>query len=624
MLKVAALATASALALVWLAATEFRPAPLRAQPSAAPPAPPRNPERNAYWGDLHLHTELSSDAFVLMGTRVGPEDAYRFASGETIAYLGAPIRRRWPLDFLAVTDHSEKLGVVQRTVEGGGALGDASTVAALQRGSVKSAPAQKALFEALDRPANRPYRDQAMADAWEREKAAANRYYRPGRFTTFLAYEYTAMKDGANLHRNVIFRGDAPAPFTSDDSADPADLWRYLQKIRAEGFEALAISHNANASNGLMFDWTTLDGRPIDRAAAALRIANEPLTEIAQNKGQSETVPELSANDEFANYEVFEQLLISPTKSNPGGSYVRDALSRGMLIQQRVGVNPYKLGFVGDSDFHSGLSTSSQADYAGEIGRANLGGGKPDDFRARAALGQTDNPDAFHGFAQVITTAGGITGVWAESNTREDIYAALRRRETFATSGDRIRVRFFGGWSLPSDLFSRPDWVKQAYALGVPMGSDLPLANRQAAPRFAIEAVKDPDAANLDRVQVIKVWVDHGHRHEQVFDVAWAGGRRLDPKTGKLQPIGDTVDLKTGQVSNTIGTAQLQTIWTDPSFKPGEQAAYYVRVLEIPTARWSTLLAIEHKLPFARGVPLTEQQRAWSSPIWYAPPGSRS
>ncbi|WEK46241.1 MAG: DUF3604 domain-containing protein [Candidatus Andeanibacterium colombiense] len=573
-------------------------------------------DREAFFGDLHLHTTNSFDAYVLMGTKTTPDDAYKFARGDTIQYLGQPIRRSEPLDFLAVTDHSENLGVfnqlddpksefslseVGKLARQGGYENFIKLVVMLQSGTKLGGSAE-----------------QVSASTWQRNIQAANANYQPGKFTTFIAYEWTSMPSGQNLHRNVIFRGNtAPNPFTSQDSRDPQDLWTWLSKIRGQGYEALAIPHNANASNGLMYDWNTLSGRPIDEAYAQLRLANEPLAEVAQNKGSSETHPALSGNDEFANYEIFDKLLIGNAPSKPGGSYWRDALGRGLVIGGKIGVNPYKDGAVGGSDLHSGLSVSSAQEYGGAA-NANLGGGKLDKARAAQEIGQGAQPAAL-GLNTVVLSPGNLTGVWANSNTREDIYAAFRRKETFATSGSKLKVRFFGGWDFAPTLLKQADWVRSAYGSGVPMGSDLPAAKGGKAPSFVVEAVKDPNGGNLDRLQVIKVWLENGKQQERVFDVAWSGKRAVDPKTGKLPAVGNTVNLKTGRYTNSIGAAQLSTVWTDPSFKADQAAVYYVRVLEIPTPRWSTLRSIEFGLPLSKDVPPTLQQRGWTSPIWYTP-----
>jgi hypothetical protein len=601
-----------------------------------------SPLREAFYGDLHLHTSYSLDAYLIGAAKIDPDQAYRFAKGEAVTYLGQSVRRREPLDFLAVTDHAENIGVLNELEDPGSVFSSSEVGRAIRRQlEVVTTPDGHRDFSRSGTPPGEAdpiddlWRDYVGAKrnrlpedlkaepmaAWAREIDFANRNYQPGKFTTFIAYEWTAAPNAANLHRNVIFRGDsAPYPFTSFDSKDPQDLWDWLDAIRKRGFEALAIPHNGNASNGLMYDWI---GAPeyMDRAYAQQRQANEPLSEIAQNKGASETHPLLSPNDEFANYEIYDFLeQYRHQVGRPQGSYLRDALSAGLVLQRRLGVNPFKYGFVGGSDLHSGLSVGAQADYAGSHWTANLGGGRPPKEQVAKGLAGPDAQGTESGGLLLKTTAGNLTGVWAESNTRESIYAALRRRETFATSGTRLRFRFFGGWNLPRNLLEQKNWIASAYAKGVPMGSDLPaLPANAGSPVFAIWAVKDPNGGNLDRVQVIKVWEDGGRQKEQVYDVAWSGNRQRDPKTGQLPSVGNTVDVNTGKYANTIGAVELMVLWTDPGFNPHHAAAYYLRVLEIPTPRWSTLLAARYGLSPPKEFPAAEQQRGWSSPIWYTP-----
>jgi hypothetical protein len=598
------------------------------------------PDRHAYFGDLHLHTSYSFDAYILFGAKVTPEEAYRYAKGETVTYLGEPIHRSTPpLDFLAVTDHSENIGVFNTLEDPNSELSRSDIGKEVKREGLESFW-KIAKLQTSGKPLPGVDTHKAAESAWQREMDAANRNYQPGRFTTFIAYEWTSMPDGQNLHRNVIFKGDhAPNPFTAVSSVKPEDLWAFLENIRKQGYEALAIPHNSNASNGLMFDWVDSHGRPIDQAYAQLRADNEPLAEISQNKGASETHPSLSPTDEFAGFEFYDHLLISPQKSKPGGSYVRDALGRGLEIATRTnGVNPYKYGVVGASDFHNGLSDSAEQAFVGTFGAVDPTRKLPDveGFQQRleavkkAMAGSGPKPATPDAKASTETTpadpsqslyengSGNLTGVWAEQNTRESIYAALRRKETFATSGTRLKLRFFGGWSYPSGLLSGRDWVKTAYSEGVPMGGDLP-SGSGPAPQFALWAIKDPDGANLDRLQVVKVWLRDGRHVEKIFDVALSNGRKVDPATGKAPPVGNTVDLKKGTYQNTIGAAELSALWRDPEFDPATPAVYYLRVLEIPTPRWSTLLAVKRGQPLPAGVPATIQERGWSSPIWFTP-----
>jgi hypothetical protein len=574
-----------------------------------------NPLRQAYFGDLHLHTSYSLDTYLGGAMGVDPDTAYRFARGETVDYMGQPLRRREPLDFLAVTDHIEGLGVANELDDPQSSISGSAVGKALRAvvDAMTGADGRVDVENLLDKP--RDYDDllavsqayawgrknelpeelrPASTAAWTREVDFANRNYRPGNFTTFIAYEWTSAADGANLHRNVIFRGNsAPDPFTAWDSRHPEDLWDWLDAIRKQGFEALAIPHNGNASDGLMFAWLDSASGYIDRNYAERRQANEPLSEISQNKGTSETHPLLSPNDEFADYEIYDYMEGDRRHpGRPGGSYLRDALGRGLVLQREVGINPYKYGFAGASDLHSGLSVSAQADYGGSYYRPNIAAGRPSQAEAASIL--TVGSRRVEQNRQ--TTAGSLTGVWAESNTRESIYDALRRRETFATTGTRLKVRFFGGWGLTEKMLQDENWVQAAYQRGVPMGGDLSVRPQGAgAPAFVIWAIKDPAGANLDRLQVIKVWEDGGSQKERVFDVA------------------------RGIYANSTGSAELTGVWQDPDFDPGQFAAYYVRVLEIPSPRWSALLAAEAGRPVPGDVPAKIQQRGWTSPIWYTP-----
>ena len=563
-------------------------------------------DRQAYYGDLHLHTSYSFDAYVLFGAKVDPDAAYRFARGESVDFLGGTAKRNEPLDFLAVTDHSENIGVFNSLDDPNSEFSKSEVGKAFKANPVKTFfdSILSGTFASGKLLAGVNNAKELSQSAWQREIEAANRNYRPGTFTTFIAYEWSSMPDGQNLHRNVIFRGDkAPNPFSSVDSPKPEDLWNWLDKIRKDGYEALAIPHNSNASNGLMFDWNDSNGRPIDQAYAEQRASDEPLVEIAQNKGASETHPILSPNDEFSNFEFYDHLLISQKKSKPEGSYVRDALGRGLEISQRTaGVNPYKYGIIGASDFHNGLSTSSEEAFVGTFGGID----------PTRPLPSTNDFFKNYGEARKIvaanlyeTSSGNLTGVWAERNTREAIYDAFRRKETFATSGTRLKVRFFGGWDFPSAITKEAQWVNRAYAKGVPMGGDLPVKpSSVAAPRFIAWGVKDPNGANLDRLQVIKIWLQDGKHVERIYELALSNGRKVDPRSGKAPAVGSTVDLKTAAYHNSIGATQLSAVWQDPHFDPSVAAAYYLRVLEIPTPRWRTIVSVK------RGEPL---------PIWYVP-----
>ena len=618
-------------------------ATLAAEPSTPPGAAYKSDilaaKRRVFFGELHLHTNESFDAWAF-GTKVSPDEAYKFARGETVmiepTQLGrqqslhadkkVPAKRAWPLDFMAVTDHSEWMGVLNQIDDPNSPVSRLPVAAEIRKKPVSAFykvprhqgvdPKVTAKFEAKE----------GMRTAWDMEMKAANANYEPGKFTTFIAYEWTAVADGKyNMHRNVIFNADqAPKPFSSLQSEKPEDLWNYLGHVRAKGIDVIAIPHNGNLSGGLMFDWNSSDGRPIDEAYAQERALNEPLTEITQVKGQSDTTPELSPNDEFANFEVFDHIFKGETKPQfHHGAYVREAYGRGLIIQSRVGANPFKYGVVGAADIHDGLSASDETATAGGPYGIDPKTMQPSPEMAKAVLesgighvsSTGHNIPAFYGSA-------GITGVWAEKNTRNSIFAALKRKETFATSGPRIRVRMFGGWGFKPSLLASSGWVKTAYADGVPMGSDMPRKPVGAgAPRFVLQAAKDPDGANLDRIQIIKVWLDGTNYKEKVFDVALSDDRKDDPATGLAPAVGDTVDRKTATYKNTIGAAMLSAVWTDPQFDPKVPAVYYARVLQIPTPRWSTMLADRNGLPLPGYLPSAIQERAWSSPIWYTPEG---
>jgi len=599
-------------------------------------------QRRAYFGELHLHTVMSFDAWTF-GTKVTPDQAYKFARGETVMVpavqlakeqgidspVDVPARRAWPLDFTAVTDHSEFLGALRQLDNPDSAFSKTKFGQELRTGGRGAFMRAAIAIFGGDREALQTLKDAAAAsDGWNVEMKAANDNYEPGKFTTFVAYEWTATPgEGIHMHRNVIFNSDhAPAPFTAVDSNKPEDLWKYLEAVRKQGIDVLAIPHNSNLSDGRDFDWNMSDGRPIDEAYALERALNEPLVEIAQTKGSSDTTPELSPEDEFANFEIMDRIYRGETQPNQHGSYVREAYGRGLVIQSRVGVNPFKMGIVGASDIHNGLSASAADAYAGAISGLDPQTMLPRGDAARRALGMDEKggpgvrPNGQRENDPLQFSNAAITGVWAEENTRNAIFAALKRKETFATTGTRIRLRMFGGWGFAPGLLTRANWVADAYAKGVPMGSDLPAKPAPAgAPRFILQAEKDPDGANLDRIQIIKIWLDGDNYKEKVFDAALSGDRKDDPKTGRAPVVGNTVNLKTGAYTNTIGAAVLTAVWVDPEFDPAKPAVYYARALEIPTPRWSTWLAIRNNLELPERAPATIQQRAWTSPIWFTP-----
>jgi hypothetical protein len=447
-----------------------------------------------------------------------------------------------------------------------------------------------------------------IGDNWQRVIDSAQRYYRPGKFTTFVAFEWSAMPDGAHIHRNVIFRGPnfPMMPYSAVDSMHPEDLWRYAEDNRRRGIDSILIPHNSNLSDGLMFSYKDSFGREMSRAYAEARARNEMAVEINQTKGASETTPQLSPQDEFAGYEI-----LRTPKSVDDGSYVRQGLQRGMELREKLKVNPFKLGIVGGSDSHSGMSATEESNYV-----LGVTGAGPSEAQATSVL---NDKNPITSTKLTVLSAAGLTGVWAERNTREALFDALRRKEVFGTSGTRIQVRLFGGWNFPGGLQKRSDWVAEAYRTGVPMGGDLPALTPGKAPRFLVQALKDPDGANLDRIQIVKLWYKDGRSHEKIFEVAWSGLRRPDPATGKLPPVGSTVNIDAATYSNTLGASELHGAWADPEFDPASPAIYYARVLEIPTPRWPAYMAARHKLKLPADVVGQLQERAWTSPIFYEP-----
>jgi hypothetical protein len=589
--------------------------------SAAAELPAPNPEKNAYFGDLHVHTGRSFDAFVF-GVRAEPDDAYRYAKGEAIKHpAGFDMQLKHPLDFEAVTDHSEYLGMIEAMADPATKAGQHPIAQKLRAATTPED--RRAQFLAVIERLRGPRATDDLLDpsvvrsAWADAIAAAERNNAPGTFTTFVGYEFTASgPEQQNLHRNVIFRGSAPDQvFTALDSVNPEDLWVWMDAQRAAGHEALAIPHNSNGSDGMMFELTNSAGAPIDAAYAELRSRNEPLTEITQVKGTSDTRPVLSPNDEWADFEIFPLRIASTLQSNPHGSYVREAYLNGLVMEAARGVNPYRFGLIGASDTHVAAGPFDETHFWSKVGLLDA----TPQLRGSVPLEQpqADGSRYASGYFQ-MWSASGLAGVWAEQNTRDAIFDALRRKETFATSGPRIRVRFFGGYDLSAKLLTDPGVIRAAYANGVPMGSDLAARANAAAPKFFVWAMRDPDSAPLQRVQIIKGWIEGGKPQERVFDVACSVGA-VDAATQRCADNGAKVDLATCAFSTDVGANDLRNVWADPTFNPEQPAFYYVRVLENPTCRWSTWDAIRAGVAPREGLPTTLQERAWSSPIWYRP-----
>jgi Protein of unknown function (DUF3604) len=587
------------------------------------------PER-VYWGDTHLHTSNSSDAFGF-GVRLGPEDALRFARGEEVtSTTGIKAKLARPLDFLVIADHSDGLAALKQIYDAPRLLLRDPTI---QRwhDELHKGPKESMLVaaELIDRFSARNLPDGMMdpeknkertSAVWTAYTATTERYNEPGKFTAFNGFEYTLMPKGDNLHRVAIFRDgknrvDQVLPYSSLEGTSPDMLWDYMDAYEKKtGGQILAIPHNSNVSNGQMFQLTGPGNVPMTAAYAKRRAAHEPLVEATQIKGDSESHPFLSPNDEFADFGdagwELGNLTMEAKKTNDmlAGDYVREALKRGLLIEKQTGVNPYKLGLIGSTDSHTALSTGDENNFFGKHS-----GNEPNAVRA-ASPQNLGTRVGRYGWNYL---AGGYAGVWAKANTRGAIFDAMMRRETYATTGPRMTVRFFAGWAFGADALNG-DWVKAAYAGGVPMGGDLNAG--KGAPKFLVSALKDPMGANLDRVQIVKGWVDaSGKAQEKVFNVVWSSPQTRKLSGGKLTPVGDTVDIATATYRNSIGAPELKAIWSDPEFNARQKAFYYVRVLEIPTPRWVLFDALRYKAKLLPGTRLKDQERAYTSPIWYSP-----
>jgi len=585
------------------------------------------------WGDTHLHTGNSFDAGAF-GNRLGLEAAYRFARGEeVVSSTGTPVKLSRPLDWLVVADHSDNMGFFLDLVEG--------------KPNVVSHPQGKAWYQRIQAgdgvavayelislfangqfppdltygPDSAPYKS-----VWQRTIQAAEDFNDPGRFTAFIGYEWTSLVQGGNMHRVVIYRDGASkasqtVPYTTyapQGSPNPRDLWKWLTRFEEKtGGDVLAIAHNGNLSNGIMFPLDAqYDGRKLDAEYVAQREKWEPLYEVTQIKGDGEAHPFLSPDDEFADYETWDiGNLDTPTPAVKtddmlAGEYGREALKRGLAIEARLGTNPYKFGLIGSTDSHTSLSTAEEENFFGKHT-----GVEPSPERMKHPV-MSNARGTLMGWAQA---ASGLAAVWAPENTREAIFDAMERKEVYATTGSRMFVRFFGGWNYTDEDLQSRSPAFAGYDKGVPMGADLPARRDRTAPNFMVFALKDPIGANLDRIQIVKGWQDgKGRLHEKVFDVAWSGDRKPGAD-GKLPAVGNTVNASRATYTNTIGAPELGTVWTDPDFDPAQRAFYYARVLEIPTPRWSTYDAFRFGIPIPEGAPVSTQERGYTSPIWYTP-----
>ena len=583
------------------------------------------------WGDTHLHTSNSIDAFGF-GVKLGPEEALRFARGEEVqSTWGLKAKLERPLDFLVIADHSGGLGATRALYDAPRFMIKDKTLLrwhdmmhegedGMQRVTAEliNMAGEGKLTELFPREQSR----KNTMKIWQSHTAIVERYNEPGKFTAFMGFEYTLMPNGDNLHRVVMFRDGKPRadqvrPYDPQtEGTETVDkLWDYMDAYEKKtGGKMLAIPHNSNVSNGLMFEMVAPGGGPMTADYALRRAAREPLVEITQIKGDSESHPFLSPNDEFANFgDAGWDLgnLTMQRKNTPdmlAGDYVREVLKRGLAIEAKTGVNPYKFGLIGSTDSHTALATADEDNFFGKHS-----GGEPNAKRASEPqnLGTREGRFGWH------YLAGGYAAVWATANTRAAIFDAMMRREVYATTGPRMQVRVFGGWDF-TDKDWAGDWVKAGYARGVPMGADLKAGTGR--PSFLISALKDPEGANLDRVQVVKGWIDAtGKLNEKVFDVSWSSPEKRKLVGGKLTPVGDTVDIKRATYTNSIGAPELRTVWSDPEFNPGQRAFYYVRVLEIPTPRWVLFDMIRYGAKLLPEMELKSQERAYTSPIWYNP-----
>ena len=578
-----------------------------------------NKNRNAYFGDLHVHTMYSFDAFIF-GTTASPDDAYEFAKGGVIRHPGGfDMQLEVPLDFYAVSDHAFYMGAIRAMADPASTLSKHEIAAGMtELSDVDDRRARfRTILDFMGTERRLELLDQKIyKEAWDDIVAAANRHNNPGKFTAFIGYEYTASSgDFENLHRNVIFSGDtAPdIPFSRLDSNNPEDLWHWMDEQREKGFEALAIPHNSNGSNGQMFKLQDFAGNPLGSAYADLRMRNEPLVEISQVKGTSDTHPALSPNDEWADFEIMPYRIATFLDSDINGSYVRQALMNGIELEGNRGFNPFRFGIIGSSDTHNATYAGDEDNYWSKVGLLD---GDP---VRRGSVPLPEPSDDGSRYAKTYYnkwSAAGLAGVWAEENTRAAIYGALRRKETFGTSGTRIKLRFFAGYGLPG--INERDLLGKAYETGVPMGGDL-IAEPGNGPQFLVWAARDANGAPLQRLQVIKASVRDGKAVEKVFDVACSDGAEVDPETRRCPDNGAKVNLEDCSISADLGAAELKTLWSDPDYDAAERAMYYVRVLENPSCRWSTWDAIRSGVEPRDGLATTIQERAWSSPIWVSP-----
>ncbi len=623
---------------IYLALATVLVAPAFAQDAPPPgskkvkysPYPEKSFPNNVYFGDTHLHTSYSTDAGMVGNIR-GPEDAYRLARGGVITSShGLKIKLSRPLDFLVISDHAENLGLAPAIAESNVELLKNSWGKEIHDNVKANKPT--AAFDMWIKQVN--LQDDKLKGSgmsktyWQRETAAAEKYNEPGLFTAFIGFEWTSMPGGNNLHRNIIFRdnkdkADQIVPISSYDTTDPERLWEWMAEYEKKtGGKMLAIAHNGNISNGLMFDDITLTTKePIDKGYAERRMRWEPIYEVTQIKGDGEAHPALSPNDEFADFYTWDTGTLGAATTTPTmwpREYAREALKRGLAYEKKLGVNPFKFGMIGSSDAHTSIPATDENNFFGKVSLTEPSANPH--YRLNEVIIARTNPDPTKKIRHWRAAASGLAAVWSRENTREALWDAMKRKETYATTGTRLKVRVFAGWDFDKTDLDRSDFAENGYNGGVPMGGDLNQAPKGKTPGLLIRAVRDADGANLDRVQIIKGWLDSdGKTHEKIYNVALSDGRTPSMFTGKIEPVGNTVNIKEATYTNAIGEPYLTAFWKDPDFDPNQKAFYYVRVIEIPTPTW---LAYDAKV-FGAKIPkegkLTLQERAYTSPIWYTP-----
>ena len=581
--------------------------------------------RKVFWGDTHLHTSYSPDAFLMRNHSADPDTAYRYAKGLPVVHPlhRARIQIHTPLDFLVISDHGEYMGVIPRLMKGDPTVADTESgkrfLQLNKEGKGAQAFAELIAQVNTGKPSLDFTRPEVSRSVWGAIMDAAERHNEPGKFTTFLGWEWSSTPNGANLHRVIVMRegketGAQFLPYTAFDSSKPEDLWKWLgETSQKTGANFLSIPHNSNISKGLMFALEDSNGNPINADYANTRMRWEKLVEITQIKGDSETHPNLAPTDEFAAYEKYEHFIeagqTATTSAKPKaaeGDYVRPALKRGLQLEAKIGVNPYKFGLIGSTDSHTAMSSAEENNFHGKMAIDSIPENKSKEVIPGGPVGYDMG-------------AAGMVAVWAEENTRASLFDAMRRKEVYATTGPRIQVRFFGGWNYQTSDATARNMAELGYQKGAPMGGDLSQAPDGKSPTFLVAALKDPNEANLDRIQIIKGWLDQdGNAREKIYDVALSDGRKIGAD-GKVPPVGNTVDLKTARYTNSIGTIQLATVWTDPDFDPQARAFYYARVLQIPTPRHTLYDTVALGIEHPKNHPPTIQERAYTSPIWYTP-----